>query len=99
MSVRERGAPLWEARRVRRGERDKGGGCERGREMCSDSGLVLLQVAAEKGAEMRKRLHLPCTPHWAVLLDTKGPEIRTAMLKYESLSTVYALLEGLKGAL
>ena len=30
---------------------------------------------------MKERLHIDFTPNWACLLDTKGPEIRTAMLK------------------
>jgi hypothetical protein len=40
------------------------------------------QVAAEKGQEWKSKLGLPCVPQWATMLDTKGPEIRTAMLKY-----------------
>jgi len=34
-----------------------------------------------EGAAMKADLGLEYTPHWACLLDTKGPEIRTAMLK------------------
>lgn len=44
-------------------------------------GLGGPQVAKEKGEEWKRKRHLPCPPTWAVLLDTKGPEIRTAMLK------------------
>ena len=38
-------------------------------------------ACAKKGAEMQERLGLSHQPTWACLLDTKGPEIRTAMLK------------------
>ncbi|PNG99327.1 Pyruvate kinase, partial [Tetrabaena socialis] len=37
-------------------------------------------VCAAKQEELRKK-GSKCVPHWACLLDTKGPEIRTAMLR------------------
>ena len=43
---------------------------ERYRKVCEEKGQALV---AEKG--------LPTPPRWACLLDTKGPEIRTAMLR------------------
>ena len=39
------------------------------------------EACAKEGAAMKEELGLDYTPHWASLLDTKGPEIRTAMLK------------------
>jgi pyruvate kinase len=39
------------------------------------------EACALEGAAMKERLHIDFTPNWACLLDTKGPEIRTAMLK------------------
>ena len=39
------------------------------------------EACAKEGAAMKEELGLDYTPHWACLLDTKGPEIRTAMLK------------------
>ena len=39
------------------------------------------EACAEEGAAIREELGLDYTPKWASLLDTKGPEIRTAMLK------------------
>ncbi|MEW5302336.1 MAG: hypothetical protein WDW36_005135 [Sanguina aurantia] len=47
--------------------------------------LAVLQrfrkVCGEKQASIRERLGVSCAPGWASLLDTKGPEIRTAMLR------------------
>ena len=42
---------------------------------------TLRAAFAKKAAEMKAELGLRSTPTWAVLLDTKGPEIRTAMLR------------------
>eukprot|EP00951_Prasinocladus_malaysianus_P015362 scaffold117661_cov36-Prasinocladus_malaysianus.AAC.1 len=39
------------------------------------------KVAKLKGAELKEKYGLSGAPHWASLLDTKGPEIRTAMLR------------------
>jgi pyruvate kinase len=39
-----------------------------------------MQVCAAKQEELRKK-GAAVVPHWACLLDTKGPEIRTAMLR------------------
>ena len=38
-------------------------------------------ACAKEGAAMKEELGLDYTPHWASLMDTKGPEIRTAMLR------------------
>eukprot|EP00854_Cymbomonas_tetramitiformis_P018551 gene18552-22148_t len=38
-------------------------------------------VCKKKGEEMKEKLGLPTVPQWGCLLSTKGPEIRTAMLK------------------
>ena len=42
---------------------------------------LLPQVARAKGEELKAKGKLQSMPQWAALLDTKGPEIRTAMLK------------------
>ncbi|XRB20845.1 pyruvate kinase [Pseudoscourfieldia marina] len=39
------------------------------------------KVCAEYGAQIKEEKNLPTVPKWACLLDTKGPEIRTAMLR------------------
>eukprot|EP00798_Chlamydomonas_sp_ICE-L_P024511 gene24511-10113_t len=39
------------------------------------------KVCKRKSEEMQKNNYLVAPPHWAALLDTKGPEIRTAMLR------------------
>jgi pyruvate kinase len=39
------------------------------------------KVAAAKGEEKKAAFGLSGAPEWGVLLDTKGPEIRTAMLR------------------
>jgi pyruvate kinase len=39
------------------------------------------EACKKEGAAMKEELGLDYTPHWACLLDTKGPEIRTAMLR------------------
>ncbi len=38
-------------------------------------------MAKAKGEELMARGGLKSHPHWATLLDTKGPEIRTAKLR------------------
>ena len=38
-------------------------------------------MCAAKAAELRSSAHTEHAPQWATLLDTKGPEIRTAMLR------------------
>ena len=39
------------------------------------------QVASRKAAALKAAHDLPVEPEWATALDTKGPEIRTAMLR------------------
>ncbi len=43
--------------------------------------LKTAQVAKQKGQEIKSKGKLSVAPQWATLLDTKGPEIRTAMLR------------------
>jgi pyruvate kinase len=43
--------------------------------------ILVLQVSKVKGEQLKVKGALPAPPQWATLLDTKGPEIRTAMLR------------------
>ena len=53
--------------------------------MCFADHLQTLQrfrsVCADKADEVKRSCGGACAPLWATLLDTKGPEIRTAMLR------------------